>query len=470
MYIVNLRHPQLSIPSFTAQPGQAWCCYGDNHSGLERFLELLSGSLVGYDADRLELPIAPGLLSFRGQQALFEEELRNDDSDFLDCPDPGTLVREFLPNHEQHRQLLDDLAMTACLDKGYRQLSSGQARKLLLLRELLTTRDTLVLENPYDGLDLASRRQLDQTLAPLPALGRLVLITATDLGDIPPWVDHLAVFAEGALVDAGLRQPVLERLQVRSQNLCARTMAEARLRAATASAEDEELIALCQGFAGYGEQLLFSGLDLVVRSGDHTLITGPNGCGKSTLLDIICGDNSKCYANDLRIFGKRRGAGESIWQVKKKMGIVSPSLHREHRVPGSALHIVLSGLFDTIGLYRRPSGAELQEGNRWLGWLDLADKADTPFRRLSFAEQRRVLIGRAMIKGPKLLLLDEPTHGLDQASRHGFLDLLERIAAERLSTLLYVSHRQDEYRSFFHRHLRLETYAPSPPPPLSRQP
>ena len=460
MHIVNLRHPELSIPAFAAQPGQAWCCYGDNHSGLERFLDLLSGTLAEYRVDRLELPRDPGLVSFRGQQALFEEELRNDDSDFLDHPDPGTLVREFLPNHEQHRHLLDALAMTACLDKGYRQLSSGQARKLLLLREMLAGRATLVLENPYDGLDLASRRQLDQSLALLPARGLLVLTTAADLDDIPPWADHLAIFAQGTLVDSGPRQPVLERLQRRAEAPSSRAMAEARLRTANTNAAGEELIALRHGFAGYGDQLLFSGLDLVVRSGDHTLITGPNGCGKSTLLDIITGDNSKCYANDLRLFGKKRGAGESIWQVKQGMGIVSPSLHREHRVPGNALHIILSGLFDTIGLYRRPSAAELQEGRRWLGWLDLADKAETPFRRLSFAEQRRVLIGRALIKGPKLLLLDEPTHGLDQASRHGFLDLLERIASERLSTLLYVSHRQDEYRGFFRQHLRLETYAP----------
>lgn len=460
MHIINLRHPQLSIPAFAAQPGQAWCCYGDNHSGLELFLELLSGTLADYHVDHLELPKAPGLVSFRGQQVLLEEELRNDDSDFLDHPDPGTLVREFLPNHGQHRELLDALAMTACLDKGYRQLSSGQARKLLLLREILADRATLVLENPYDGLDLASRRQLDHALAPLPARGRLLVATATDLDDLPPWADHLAVFAQGAMVDSGPRQPVLERLQSRGQTPGNKALAEARLRPDKACDTGEELIALRQGFAGYGGQLLFSGLDLVVHSGEHTLITGPNGCGKSTLLDIISGDNTKCYANDLRLFGKKRGAGESIWQVKREMGIVSPSLHREHRVQGSALHIVLSGLFDSIGLYRRPSAAELQEGRRWLGWLDLADQADTPFRRLTFAEQRRVLIGRALIKAPKLLLLDEPTHGLDQVNRHGFLDLLERIAAERLSTLLYVSHRQDEYRSFFRQHLHLESYAP----------
>jgi molybdate transport system ATP-binding protein len=459
MHIVNFHHRELSIPAFSAQPGQAWCWYGANGSGIERFLDLISGTLDDHVAETLELPENVGMVSFRGQQEMFEEELRNDDSDFLDRLDPGTLVRDFLPGHQQHLGLLEALAMTACLDKGYRQLSSGQTRKLLLLRELLAGRSTLVLEHPYDGLDSDSCRHLDQTLALLPVQGLLLLATISDLGDLPPWADHLAIIADGTLVDCGPCQAVLHRFRQRPRATTKNALVDARLCRPLAQEEGEELIALNQGFAGYGEHHLFSGLQLFVRSGDHTLITGPNGCGKSTLLDIISGDNSKCYANDLRLFGKRRGAGESIWEIKKEMGIVSPSLHREHRVPGSALHIVLSGLYDSIGLYHRPSATELRMARQWLQWLDLAAKVDTPFRRLSFAEQRRLLIGRALIKGPKLLLLDEPTHGLDDATRQAFLDLLERIATERLSTLLYVSHRQDEFRAFFKQHLCLETYA-----------
>lgn len=459
IHIVNFHHRELSLPAFSAQPGQAWCWYGANGSGIEHFIDLISNTLDGYVAETLELPEDIGIICFRGQQEVFEEEIRHDDSDFLDRPDPGTLVRDFLPNHQQHLDLLEALTMTACLDKGYRQLSSGQARKLLLLRELIAGRSTLVLEQPYDGLDGDSRRHLDQTLALLPGQGLLLLATISDLGDLPPWADHLAIIADGTLVDCGPCQEVLDRFRLRPRATTKKALVDARLRTSPAPQEGEELIALHQGFAGYGEHHLFSGLQLFVRSGDHTLITGPNGCGKSTLLDIITGDNGKCYANDLRLFGKRRGAGESIWEIKKEMGIVSPSLHREHRVPGSALHIIISGLYDSIGLYHRPSAVELKLARQWLQWLDLAAKADTPFRRLSFAEQRRLLIGRALIKGPKLLLLDEPTHGLDDATRQAFLDLLERIAAERLSTLLYVSHRQDEFRAFFKQHLRLETYA-----------
>ncbi|EKD35766.1 MAG: hypothetical protein ACD_75C01787G0002 [uncultured bacterium] len=142
------------------------------------------------------------------------------------------------------------------------------------------------------------------------------------------------------------------------------------------------------------------------------------------------------------------------------MGIVSPALHRDHRIPGSGLQVVLSGLFDSIGLHQKVSPAEIKTARLWLAWIDLLDKADTPFRRLSFAEQRQVLITRALIKRPKLLILDEPTQGLDDVNRNTLLDLLEKAAAEHLTTMLFVSHRKDEQRTFFHQRIALDSFAP----------
>jgi len=142
------------------------------------------------------------------------------------------------------------------------------------------------------------------------------------------------------------------------------------------------------------------------------------------------------------------------------MGIVSPTLHREHRIPGSALHVVLSGLFDSIGLYTKVSRPEVKTATEWLSWLSLAAKSDIPFRRLSFAEQRLVLIGRALIKQPKLLILDEPSQGLDDVHRNRLLDLLENIADRKLSTIVFVSHRQDEHRPFFTNQIKLDSYVP----------
>jgi len=217
---------------------------------------------------------------------------------------------------------------------------------------------------------------------------------------------------------------------------------------------DANLVTLRRGFARYGEIEVFTGLDLTINRGDHTLITGPNGCGKSTLLQIITGDHPLCYVNDLSLFGRRRGSGESVWDLKRRMGILSPDLHRNHRVAGSALAIVVSGLFDSIGLYTTPNPAQQQLGRRWLQRLGLERKAQQAFRQMSYGEQRLILLARALIKTPPLLVLDEPTQGLDERNRMALLDFLAAIAKDQLATILYVSHRPDEYRDFFRQHVR----------------
>ena len=147
MHIKQLHHVKLEIEEFSIQSGESWCVYGNNNSGIDSLLDLLEGSLSDYSAEILQLPESCKTLSFNTQQQLYEEELRNDDSDYLDRPDPGTLVREFLPDWREQAGLLEALGMTKCLDLGYRQLSSGQSRKLLLLQELAAAPDLLILQS-----------------------------------------------------------------------------------------------------------------------------------------------------------------------------------------------------------------------------------------------------------------------------------------------------------------------------------
>ncbi|MBT8329235.1 MAG: ATP-binding cassette domain-containing protein, partial [Desulfofustis sp.] len=163
-----------------------------------------------------------------------------------------------------------------------------------------------------------------------------------------------------------------------------------------------------------------------------------------------------CYTNELYLFGRRRGSGESIWQIKKEMGIVSPALHREHYIPGNSLHIIVSGFFDSIGLYRRPTDRQWELARSWLGVLGLSALEKAPFRNLGYAEQRLLLIARALIKLPKILVLDEPTHGLDDVNRAHLLDFLEMVVDRQISTIIYVSHRRDEFRTFFRQHISFE--------------
>jgi len=454
--IINLQAKGLVIDHFTARGGELWCLLGGNDSGLAAFVDLLASE--HHQTEGLVAPNRLGLLSFKQQQSIFEAELRKDDTDFLNRLDPGTPARDFLTDIDRHRDQIALFHLEELLDRGYRQLSSGQARKLCLLQQITAGVEFLVLENPYEGLDQASCLELDRVLGRLRDQGLGMVVLVNNSVDIPKGTTHLGVFVHGRLHLQGpvdeVREAVLTTF-TRQTPLFQVSVEDLRRKHAINNApHGSNLITLHDGFAHYGEVEVFTGLELIINRGDHTLITGPNGCGKSTLLQILTGDHPLCYVNNLTMFGRKRGSGESIWELKRQMGIVSPDLHRNHRVSGSALAIVLSGLFDTIGLYDTPSRAEEQQGRRLLEQLGLAAKAGQPFRRLSYGEQRLLLLARALIKAPRLLILDEPTQGLDESNRGALLDFLAQIAAEELSTIVYVSHRLDEFRPFFRQQLR----------------
>ncbi|WP_163336289.1 ATP-binding cassette domain-containing protein [Desulfopila sp. IMCC35008] len=460
MLLRNVRHPLLSVNTFTARIGEFWCLYGTGKSGINEFLELITGRLQPEQAEQIVLPVAPSEISFAEQQNIFEAEIEKDDTDFMDRIDPGTPASEFLPQTRLSDPLISQFDMYNQLQSGYRQLSSGQARKLLLLRALLGDTPTIILDSPYDGLDTSSCEELNHIFSQVPKNKYCILVLVRNRDDIPTWCSHLAVFKERTIRLQGTLSGTLEQLS-KLANDESRLLTNDKVCHSPATNLPKELITLQNGFVHYGSDKIFSGLNLTVRPGDHTLITGPNGCGKSSLLQMLTGDNPKCYANDLHIFGIRRGSGESIWDIKKRMGIVSADLHRNYRVPGSLLQVVLSGYFDSIGLYDKVTPQQKKKAYEWLASIHLENLKDTPFRKLPYGDQRLVLIARALIKNPPLLILDEPTQGLDDTARMSLLDYLERISGNTLSTILYVSHRQDEYRSFFQQHIRLEQFADS---------
>lgn len=412
----------------------------------------------------ITIPDQLAVISFNSQQELFEEELEKDESDYLDYQDPGTLSRDFLQNIEQHTELLEKFEFIPLLDKGYKQLSTGQSRKLLVLQAIISGARWLVIENPYDGLDTRSCEELSTILSHVAGQGRSVILCVNNVGDIPDWIENLGFFSDQELVLQGARNNILPQIEKRflgSSCILNTDELDEYSVADDSQPIDKVLVELKDGFAGYNGKRIFEDLNLNITEGKHTLVTGSNGSGKSTLLQIISGDNPKCYANSLILFGKKRGSGESIWDLKEKMGLVSPDLHRNYRVSIKVLQVVISGLYDSIGLYKNYTQADVKKAEFWLKQIGLTEKAATPFPLLPFAEQRLVLIARALIKMPPLLVLDEPTQGLDEANRKRLLDFLEHLAEKELSTILYVSHRQDEYREFFTQHLCLDDYAVS---------
>lgn len=453
--ITDVQVDGLEVGSFQARPGEIWCVYGNNTSGIDCFVDLFrSEGVAGVDNSlgRLGIPSDLGVVSFRDQQELFEREVLNDDSDYLDRADPGTLAREFFRSSDDSDALVRQFHLDHVLNSGYRQLSSGESRKLLILKAVTDGARNLVIENPYDGLDVDSCAEFDRIMKLLIGQGFNLLIICSSRFDIPRWCTHLGWIDAGKMMDNGIFDRVIEKIVDNRNRTDWRTILEN-----DESGEDhhdsDELIRFVNGHARYGERTIFSGFDFSLNKDQHTLITGPNGAGKSTLLSIITGDHPDCYTNELYLFGVRRGSGESIWQIKKDMGIVSPALHREHYIPGNCLQIVISGFFDSIGLYQQFTRQQQEMARSWLNVIGLGDREKIPFRRLGFGEQRLVLIARALIKMPRLLVLDEPTHGLDDVNRANLLNFLEVVVEKEISTIVYVSHRRDEYRRFFRQHI-----------------
>jgi molybdate transport system ATP-binding protein len=205
----------------------------------------------------------------------------------------------------------------------------------------------------------------------------------------------------------------------------------------------------------YGRRKILDRFDWQVNRGENWLVCGPNGSGKTTLLNLICGDHPQAYANDIWLFGRRRGSGESIWEIKSRIGMMSPEFVLRYRKIMSGRDVLLSGFFDSVGLFRTASTHQAAAAEGWAARLGIERLLAAPFARMSNGERRLVLVARAMVKTPDLLILDEPCQGLDTGNRRRVLDLINAIAKTGATQLIYVTHRWDEYPSVITHRLRL---------------
>jgi molybdate transport system ATP-binding protein len=398
--------------------------------------------------------------SFESQQALYEQDLADDDSNFLGGGDHGATALELLMqsgcDEAQARTLGARLGVSRLLDRQYRHLSSGEARRVMVLRALASAPDLLVLDEPFEGLDPAARATLVALCARMLEDGQALMLLVQRRDDIPDFVTHIAVLRGGTLVVQGSRQHVLdapaftdgEHARVTSPTLPEPPPGE--------TTRFDPVLRMQSCSVRYGEVLQFDQLDWTLDAGAHTLIVGENGCGKSTLLQLISGDHPQCYTNDLQVLGYQRGSGESIWDIKQHIGLVSPALHRDYRVSTTVLETVVSGLYDSIGIYRSVPPHQRKLALQWLDVLGMAGEAERPLHGLSYGQQRLILIARALIKQPPLLILDEPTQGLDDHNRLLVLSFVARLAGLQRTTMLFVSHRHDEHLPLFRARLCFE--------------
>ena len=348
---------------------------------------------------------------------------------------------------QQQQQLYSLFHLNDMMDKYIITLSSGELRKFQLTKTLFANPRLLIMDNPFIGLD-AQTRDLLKTLLQQVARERhmdlMLVMSKTD--DIPDFVDQVIEVKAGETLPPCSRADYYACLQPVPPHVLPPSQQEAILSLPYTDNDYDcrHVVDMHHVSIRYGERTILSDLDWTVCNGDRWALSGQNGSGKSTLLSLICADNPQSYACDITLFDRPRGTGESIWDIKKHIGYVSPEMHRSYKRNLPAIRIVASGLMDSIGLYAVPNGQDYDRCRWWMNIFGIGQLADKPFLQLSSGEQRLVLLARAFVKDPQLLILDEPLHGLDLWNRRLVKDVIETFCQRRNKTMIMVTHYQEE--------------------------
>ena len=455
LHKVNLVYralPALRDINWAPLPGQQWACLGPNGAGKTSLARVLSAQATHFSGDyrRSQRLADKGVayVCFEQAKALCDRDRKLDDSEFrADASDPGTTVQSVILGakqpDERFRLWVDRLHIGHILQRGLRFISTGEMRKTLLIRAILEDPALLILDSPLDGLDRASQADMRKIIDELLASSITVLMLCRQLEDIPAGISHVLVLARGAIMAGAARVDILCREDV----LALMNPPAAELGTLPAPAprpyqlpDNGPLVELRDVSVSYGELAVLHKVNWVLGRDTHCCVSGHNGCGKTTLLSLITGDNHKAYGQDITLFGIRRGSGESVWDIKQKYGQLDTQLHLNYVRGMRVVEVVVSGFFDTIGLYDDWGDVQRDTADRWLAALGLAGYRRESFDALSFGLQRMVLLARAMVKSPIILLLDEPTLGLDGHHRKLMLRAIDHIAANSDTRVIFVSH------------------------------
>jgi molybdate transport system ATP-binding protein len=446
----------LTLNDLTLRSGESWAFVGANGSGKSALARALAGTLPLLKGERACTFTRVAHLSFERLQKLVSDEWQRNNTDLLSSDEDDTgrttveIIQEESKNPARCEALATLFSIQHLLSRRFKYLSTGETRKTLLCQALMAEPDLLILDEPFDGLDVKSREQLAGLLGELSAQGYTLALVLNRFDEIPDFVQHAGVLADCTLIETGEKAKLLEQALIaqlaHSEKLSGVSLPEADNPADRYTLpENEPRIILRNGIVEYNDRPILHKLSWTVNPGEHWQIVGPNGAGKSTLLSLVTGDHPQGYSNDLTLFGRRRGSGETIWDIKKHIGYVSSSLHLEYRVSTSVRNVILSGYFDSIGIYQAVSDRQQKLTREWLNMLGMDNAtADAPFHSLSWGQQRLALIARALVKHPTLLILDEPLQGLDPLNRQLVRRFVDILIGEGETQLLFVSHHAED--------------------------
>lgn len=328
--------------------------------------------------------------------------------------------------------ILRILDLTNLIDSTLIQLSSGEHKKLQLIKGIWLKPQLLILDQPYNGLDSQSRQNLNRLLDELTAAGTQLILVGNEL-DLPTCITRFAQIQDGQLEEISLAHLQVENPMVLTKNI------PTFLNVQDPVFEPQEIIRMVDVNISYTGKQVLKEISWEVKSGEKWLIQGHNGSGKSTLLSLICGDHPQAYANNFYLFGQKRGSGESIWDIKKRIGLISPELHWYFDASATVWQTVTSGFFDSAGLFCNPGSSKYAQVDELLDYFDLRADKDRLMNILPLGKQRLALLARTIIKNPELLILDEPCQGLDRQQTLHFNSMVDELCGSG-KTLLYVGH------------------------------
>jgi len=437
------RKPEWSMAepvNFCLEEGEHIAIIGRNGAGKTMFVDMLTGKhpafpdMVRYGFDEPYNKLK--YISFRdtyggdNDRTYFLQQRWNQMEIDEETPTVGSKLEEAYQlagddtpeRRALQKHIYEIFHLEPLLDKYIILLSSGELRKYKLASSLFTNPKVLIMENPFIGLDKETREQLKELLGMLAQeQGLQIILVLAKTDEIPEFITHI--------------------VEVKDLRVMPKVKANSKLYTLNSNLP---IIHFNHVTIRYGARTILKDLDWTVMQGEHWALSGQNGSGKSTLLSLVCADNPQSYACDISLFGHKRGSGESIWDIKKHIGYVSPEMHRSYKQNIPSIEIVASGLKDTVGLYTRPKEDEKIQCRKWLNVFGIGNLEDRKFHEMSSGEQRLVLLARAFVKEPDLLILDEPLHGLDDINRKMVKDIVDDYCKNPEVTLIYVTHYQEE--------------------------
>lgn len=432
--------------SFTISEGECWAFSGPSGCGKTSLLKricnykLFPGNISFRKADP-KVILIPHQYFFKDKTGssnfYYQQRFNSPEADVTETV-MDDLMSEGLSD-KQAINYLSQLQVSYISDRPLIQLSNGEKKRYQIAKAISKKPEWLLLDEPFTGLDKESRQLLTNILSKLIKNGIRIIIVTT--GELPSFVTHVATVNHGILNDIFDRDSVLEK------NYYDNTRVSSFINEIPEPCEifpADCIIHMDNVHVAYNRKEVLRGINWDVYAGEKWCISGPNGSGKSTLLSLITGDHPQAFASDVYMFGKKRGSGETIWEIKKQIGFLSPELHQYFNKSFTVFDTVASGLFDTIGLFKKLSKSQIETVNKYLRYFSLNGDSKKFLRMLPNGRQRWILLARAFVKNPPILILDEPCQGLDDEMSKQFLHFIETVCSGSARTLLYVSHLQKE--------------------------